>query len=242
MGTQIKGKCRCCSKEFTKTGIIKHLNSCKERIDAEAKIKTGKTTEYFELLITAKYQKEYWLVIEIEETAKLKDLDQFIRDIWVECCGHLSSFYIDGVLYDSQPSNGDFWGPPSKSMVIQLKKVLSVGMQISYEYDFGSTTELLITVKGHRTGKKKKEPITILSRNNPPEIICSICNNNTADWVNPEGFYDETPFWCNECIEKRECEEEDEEDDYFEEDFFLPICNSPRMGVCGYEGSIKYPD
>lgn len=23
--------------------------------------------------------------------------------------------------------------------------------------------------------------------------------------------------------------------------FFLPICNSPRMGVCGYEGSEVYP-
>ena len=26
------------------------------------------------------------------------------------------------------------------------------------------------------------------------------------------------------------------------ENFFLPICNSPRMGVCGYEGSASYPD
>ena len=25
-------------------------------------------------------------------------------------------------------------------------------------------------------------------------------------------------------------------------DFLLPICNSPRMGVCGYEGSSVYPD
>ena len=69
-----------CSKEFTRTGIIKHLDSCKERIEAEKDIKTNKTTGYFELLITAKYQKEYWIVIEIEDTDKLEDLDQFIRD------------------------------------------------------------------------------------------------------------------------------------------------------------------
>lgn len=28
----------------------------------------------------------------------LDDLDQFIRDIWVECCGHLSAFYIEGKM------------------------------------------------------------------------------------------------------------------------------------------------
>ena len=25
-------------------------------------------------------------------------------------------------------------------------------------------------------------------------------------------------------------------------DFVLNVCNSPRMGVCGYEGSEIYPD
>lgn len=184
------------------------------------------------MLITAKYRKEYWLVIEIEDTAKLKDLDGFIRDMWVECCGHLSSFNIGGRLYDSMPSKGGLWGPPSQSMVIQLKKVLSVGMQFSYEYDFGSTTELIITVKGHREGKKKKESATILSRNNLPEIICSICDINPADWVDPEGVYDGFPFLCNECLDKSDSDE----------DFLLPVCNSPRMGVCGYDGSRKYPE
>ena len=24
--------------------------------------------------------------------------------------------------------------------------------------------------------------------------------------------------------------------------YALPVCNSPRMGVCGYCGSTKYPD
>lgn len=232
MGNQIKGRCRCCSKEFSRAGIIKHLASCKDRVEAENELKTNKKTGYFELLITDKYQKEYWLVIEIEDTAKLQDLDWFIRDIWVECCGHLSSFNVGGRLYDSMPSKGNLWGPPSQSMVIQLKKVLSVGMHFSYEYDFGSTTELIITVKAHREGKKKKESVTILSRNNPPEFICSICEKNPAVWVKPEGYYNGLPFLCEECLTKNESDE----------DFILPVCNSPRMGVCGYDGSRKYPE
>ena len=32
------------------------------------------------------------------------------------------------------------------------------------------------------------------------------------------------------------------DDGWMHEDFLLPICNSPRMGVCGYCGSEKYPD
>lgn len=39
----------------------------------------------------AKYSKKYWLIIEVSENVTLKELDNFIRDIWVECCGHLSA-------------------------------------------------------------------------------------------------------------------------------------------------------
>ena len=37
---------------------------------------------------------------------------------------------------------------------------------------------------------------------------------------------------CKKCAKKYECDE----------DILLPVCNSPRMGVCGYEGSTYYPD
>lgn len=66
---------------------------------------------------------------------------------------------------------------------------------------------------------------------------------NIIVWINPEGFYDGTPFLCDECLEKIEegNMETDEEFD-FHTDFLLPVCNSPRMGVCGYEGSDCYPE
>lgn len=35
---------------------------------------------------------------------------------------------------------------------------------------------------------------------------------------------------------------DDEEGECYEPEFLLPICNSPGMGVCGYEGSDIYPD
>lgn len=79
-------------------------------------------TGCFELLITDKYDKDYWLIVLIKETATLKELDQFIRDIWVECCDHLSSFTINGEEYESVSQEDNFWGLRSKSMDYKLKK------------------------------------------------------------------------------------------------------------------------
>lgn len=230
MAKQSKGFCKYCGKEYTRGGMLRHLASCKERADRlsdeNAKTKCG----YFQVVISGKYDKEYWLIIEISENTTLKELDQFLRDIWLECCGHLSAFEINGTQYEVMPVEDCFWGEPAKSMNYKVKDILSVGTGFTYEYDFGSTTELILNVHSYRSGGKKKEKIVLLSRNNPPEIICSQCKTNKAQWVNPEGFYDENPFWCNECLGEDEPE------------FLLPVCNSPRMGVCGYEGSNRYSD
>ena len=104
-----------------------------------------------------RYDKDYWLIVEVSENATLKELDQFIRDIWVECCGHLSAFDIGGVSYELMPETDSFWGPPAKSMNYKLKDVLTVGQTITYEYDFGSTTELILNIHSYRVGVRKNE-------------------------------------------------------------------------------------
>ena len=142
--------------------------------------KGSKKCGYFELSIYGKYSKQYWLLIEIRDDATLKDLDSFLRDIWVECCGHLSSFEIEGVSYDVTPDEDSFWGEPAENMNHKLKTVLETGMKFSYEYDFGSTTELMIEVCGYREGFRKREKLTLLSRNNPPEYLCDECGERKA--------------------------------------------------------------
>ena len=240
MAKQTKGYCKYCGKEYTRGGMLRHLAACGARKAALAEEKGKRTCGYYELVLSGKYNKAYWLIVEIREDALLEDLDRFIRDIWVECCGHLSAFQIGGTEYESHPSGDSLWGPPARSMAVMLRRVLSVGMVFSYEYDFGSTTELEIKVQDYRSGRIwKREKITVLSRNNPPEILCSQCGERPAEWVNPEGYYDGNPFWCEKC--RKEAQEGETEDEYAES-FFLPVCNSPRMGVCGYEGSEKYPD
>lgn len=156
MDKNTKGKCKFCNKDFTRAGIRRHLSSCKSRKDELKSNDGNEKTGYYELFITDKYLKDYWMLIEIDESLKLKDLDQFIRDIWVECCGHLSSFIINGQAYDILPPDDYIRGPAPKDMDIKLKKVLNPGDKFEYEYDFGSTTELLISVKGYREGYRQK--------------------------------------------------------------------------------------
>lgn len=232
MSTQTKGKCKYCGKEYTKAYMIKHLAKCKER-EARITAETGtKKCGYFEISISGKYYNAYWLIIEMREDATLKDLDAFLRDIWLECCGHLSAFEICGVSYEVAPDADAFWGEPAKSMNYKLKSVLQEGMTVNYEYDFGSTTELVISVKDYRVSYWKKDKLTILSRNTPLEFLCDACHEKPATVICAECIYDGAGFLCDDCKDTHECGE----------DMQLNICNSPRKGVCAYEGSDIYPD
>lgn len=236
MAAQIKGKCNYCGKEYTKGNMLRHLRSCKMRKEVLEKETGRKNCGYFVISIYGRYDKNYWLIIEVNENDTLSELDDFLRDIWVECCGHLSSFEIDGMIYDSNSSEEEFWGPPSRDMECKLKKVLRQGMSFRYEYDFGDTTELVLDVKDYRKGADKADDLTILSRNNAPELFCDCCHTKKAEYINTLWYSEEIKFICGDCMEQKEKEEE------IDESLFLPVCNSPRMGVCGYEGSISYPD
>ncbi len=96
-----EGKCMYCFESFSKNTIGKHLLSCKARQGYFAGLlqKTdGKHTKdikkytnvnVFLLKIFSPGQPEYWLFVELSGNCLLSDLDSFLRDIWLECCGHL---------------------------------------------------------------------------------------------------------------------------------------------------------
>lgn len=244
MSEKSKGFCKYCGKEYTKGGMLRHLDTCKKREESFKEENKRSKQGYFQISISDKYDKDYWIIIEINEKATLRELDSFIRDIWVECCGHLSSFIVGNINYDIIPndefcSDDDFLASifgrtQVKSMDYKLKDALEVGQKFKYEYDYGSTTELTLKVDRHRVGGKKLDnDVEILSRNNPPQFICQNCRKNKAKWITPEGIsFDNNIFWCDECLENGEDIPE----------YVLPICNSPRMGVCAYEGSNIYPE
>jgi len=54
-----------------------------------------------------------------------------------------------------------------KSMRVRLDKVLSPGQSCSYEYDYGTTTELKLKVIADREVEAKGKAIEVLARNTP---------------------------------------------------------------------------
>lgn len=215
-----RGRCYNCKKEFGKIAIKRHLMKCNNGGEGD--------TGYFLLKVEGYYNKDYWLYIQIKEVATLKDLDLFLRDIWVECCGHLSSFTIDDVSYDDGIDGefGFFADREVREMgETKLKDILGVGLAFKYEYDFGSTTTLKLTVMEEYKAPRTDKAITLLARNNAPEHICEKCDEK-ATYAILDYDYETDLYFCDSCID-----EYDDEDDGI---YVYPIVNSPRMGVCGY--------
>jgi hypothetical protein len=205
-----EGQCKFCKRDFTKREIVDHLDVCPERKKDE-KIKN------LRLRIVDSYIKDFWLIVEINNQAKLKDLDKLIRDVWVECCGHLSLF-------------GNYGAEIGKGRIIM--GTLSLGDSLNYIYDFGSSTELTIEVLGCSNYQlNDKKNIELVARNYLPMSNCQKCGKQ-ALWtcvacVEEE---EEMALVCDECAEKYHNEEKEGEEHYL-----LPLANSPRCGVCGYE-------
>jgi hypothetical protein len=220
------GKCRYCKNIFEKSIIKDHIHSCEER---KAVLEKKEMRKCFHILVTGYgYYGVYWLHLEVPLRATLKYLDFELREIWLECCGHLSAFTIGGVRYASCPD--DEFGLKEKAMNITLGKVLKENKQFTYEYDYGTTTDLELTVLEEYEGGSKGSIITLLARNEPPDLICSHCDAK-AEYICSECFFNETGLKCEKCCknEEHECGIK----------MSLPVVNSPRTGTCGYTGD-KY--
>ena len=210
-----EGRCNFCKKIISGNMIKKHLLSCAERKKANESEKPAVS-----IFMVKAGSGPFWIYFEIGSSALLEDIDNFLRDIWLECCGHLSMFAIGNNTYMSNPQKeyGD------KNMDIQLKRILHPGIKFNHEYDFGTTTKLLLECISERKGVIPSK-INVLARNKLPEFRCKcgkLANKLCVECTNGGGG-----FLCNECAKKHECGEE----------MLLSLVNSPRMGMCGYGGS-----
>lgn len=213
------GRCSFCGAVFGKKAMTTHLKSCRARW--EEKAKKTKATPALQLLIEGRHLPKYWLQVAIPVNFELQDLDRFLRDIWLECCGHLSMFIINGVEYTEDYEEID----DTESVEIPVGRVLRPGDKFHYDYDFGTTTRLALRVIGPTTVPKKE--IVLLARNEPPFILCGVCGQN-ADLICGMCSHMEEGWICSSCAKKHCCEEP----------AFLPVVNSPRTGQCGYTGPM----
>ncbi len=324
-----KGVCSFCKGEIEKAKMTQHLKYCKQRVTEIAteleSTPALKKTRLFHILVEGRYNPQYWMHLELSASDTLADLDDFLRAIWLECCGHLSEFTIGGTSYSSEPEDYFYFVedatdeeaeieeeeeeelnvgellqtfPPEylkmlpknflsefqkfetiddlvtylketlnsipkkgvphsqeewdayreryfqsqvleallemledRSLDVSLEKVLKVGQKFSYEYDFGSSTDLTLKVLSEREGAIQNEDeeehtIEILARNVEPGMLCKVCGKPAKFVVG--GYFDveENAFCSKKCVKKSG---EDA-------DMLLPVVNSPRVGVCAYTG------
>jgi hypothetical protein len=219
-----KGQCSFCGRLLSRPGMTRHLATCPKRPDevGPATARRAKPTRVFHLVVSTRYSSPYWLQIEATADATLEDVDAQLRDTWLECCGHLSAFRLG----DRSFSSSGGWDEDEPT-TIKLGKLLMPGQKLDYEYDFGSTTELTIAVAGERTGRPP-ERVAILARNEPPEISCDACED-AATRVCSQCVWHDTGWLCDRCAKGHKCGEE----------MLLPVVNSPRTGVCGYDGPYQ---
>lgn len=222
---QTKGKCTFCEREMTKGGLTRHLPSCTARQEAieEAAQKQEETKQdLYHLQVYAARSTDFWLHLEMKGSATLQDLDAYLRSIWLECCGHLSRFSRGG------------WGSTEISKSKRADQVFEPGVELTHIYDFGTSSETDIKAYDVREGYAlNSHPIFLMARNDPPETECMECEQS-ASWL------------CMECVYEMGapgtlCDEHADAHPHYDYGGLTPLVNSPRVGMCGYDGPATPP-
>ena len=241
------GKCVFCQKVFSQAGITQHLNT---HLRKQVKVGAPGISFHLQIETNPRYGKSpYFLNLWVDGMAKLQELDQFLKDIWLECCGHMSSFtdpnnkrrgsmwlydeaeglLAQGKIKEYEALMEDARGEIPKSRL--AKDALDEDLILDYVYDFGSSTELQIKVV-EVFPIRATEKIVLLSRNEPLAIMCEECGEKPALLLCTYCLQEEAEnAFCAGCAKKHKKTCSD-----FADYASMPIVNSPRMGECGYEG------
>jgi hypothetical protein len=230
-----EGQCYLCGETYTKRGMNRHLRSCLPASEGG--------TDSVVLRVSGTHRDDYWIHTLVSRETTLATLDSFLRDFWVECCHHLSTFQLGDIDYNND-NPGMLGSEPQRgrSMDISLGEVLDrhTVEEFSYVYDWGSSTHLTLSVvetgswvlstidpdseEDVSTGDEGLLPLT---RNEQPHRECADCGESAAQICQgclmrrgPDTVY------CQTCADDHECDRPR----------FLPVVNSPRSGVCGYTG------
>lgn len=219
-----EGACVFCGTRATRGGMSRHLRSCAGRKGAIAAADAGpgEPEPIIHLQVENAHMNSFWLQLEMRGSAPLKKLDDYLRAIWLECCGHMSQFSRGG------------WGGDKIAMTRKVQDVLLPKTVLTHIYDFGTETVSLVKVVDTRTGNAlSRHPITLMSRNEMPAAECAECDQPGA-------------YLCLECMYEGEahpvlCEAHAKSHPHEEYGDPMPLVNSPRSGECGYTGPAEAP-
>ncbi|WP_395141521.1 hypothetical protein [Armatimonas sp.] len=220
MAARPRGICSYCGEEVAKQSIGKHLEKCAKR-EAAIDTATGKSETLFYLRAESAHTKAFFLDLEVRGSATLEDLDRYLRTIWLECCGHLSEFAYEAWEDTISPSR-------------KVESVFKTQKEVTHLYDMGSTSETTLRMMAERKGAPTTEhPLVLMVRNKILEVSCEECEN-PARWLCSECMAEEGEWvvLCDDCLEPH-----GHMTDYSP----VLLVNSPRLGMCGYDGPANPP-
>lgn len=230
------GKCIFCGKSFPKISLTRHLNNHLE--ENGLGVQKGYS---FHVKIEAAPgwgDPRFFLNIWVDGKTSLIKIDSFLRQIWLECCGHMSAFrfprqqqspvnFFNSLAKGNPMGLGEFGEIPFER---KAKDIFHKDLKLEYEYDFGSTTKLKLTVLAEYE-TAASQPLLLLSRNEPLPLLCETCKLEPATQMCSVCIGNEDGYFCDACAKKhsKTCED-------FLDYAAMPVVNSPRMGVCAYNG------
>lgn len=211
-----KTQCALCGRCLTSRGMNRHLRSCLEKNGSRIADQDAKAPGILHLKVHGGHRgSPYWLHLAADLNTTLRKLDSFLRDIWLECCGHRSAFF------EQSP-----YASREIGMSRHIGRVLGPEGSVSYIYDFGFETQLILDGLGTYPGRVKgRNKIALLARNPAPDIPCEACGREQAEYICQECLMEGSEgILCPACMQRHKCDEA----------FLLRVMNSPRAGVCAY--------
>ena len=210
----------------------------------------------FVLKIVDSEDHDYWMFARAHVRAKLSDLDELLRETWAGCCPeHKSQFMIRGTMYADEEGGDDDededeeddydddeyedyddrffsairerWQPPrARSLDVDLRNVAKHKDKIWYIFGDNEESDFEITVYATASSVKMDAPIGLLARNEPPVFECGSCKAEDASKICGLCIGKDNPMYCTGCLNEHKCGDSRA----------LPVENTPRAGMCPYEG------
>ena len=264
----IAGLCHICQQAVSGDRIRQHLVRCiSERTGlqpAQNPQRRGRRNARKTAHISVRAPgRPHWMELGVRCDATLRELDRFLRAVWLECCGHLSHFTINGVEYSimaPMPGENRYFEPESereeswRHMGKSINAAIPPLITFHHEFDYGSTTELeleYVAVFGELvqlvspTQPWHGSKIVLLARNQSQQSC--LCCGRPAYWkFAPQ--YDEYEDYDDELYEDEGvlCEDDLDPITFCEEcapaeGDFIPLANSPRAGVNCYDNTHSWP-
>lgn len=211
------GTCLLCRAAVSKKMGLRHSDSCLQ----SSGWPIGSSPSFI-IRIEDRHDPTYWLMVLAKHDARLSDIDCLIRDVWVECCNHLSSFTIGNETYmDSD-----------EEMNMPLATLIKKGSLFYYEYDLESPTELRLKVLDVTPVMPPEGQVCLTARNNRPAYPCRMCGKKADFYVTNSEKDEAGQYCCLDCTI------------HLDGVYIQLIENSPRTGICCYsenpDAAIKW--